>query len=293
MTSEQNPRREDAPLLRVNGLSVEYRRGRERNLAVNDVSFSIRPGETIGLVGESGSGKSTVGKAILGLVPVLAGSVQFQGRDITDLPKRARRALTRDVQVIYQDPYSSLDPTKPIGYTVAEPVQVHDPGPRGEVRERVVSMLRRVGLDEDAATRYPAQFSGGQRQRIAIARALILSPKLVVCDEPVSALDLSIQAEVINLMAGLRRETGASFLFISHDLTIVRHISDRVVVLKDGRIVEYGDAEEIYADPRHNYTRRLLAAAPVPDPDEQARRNRERLRANLDDLTDAIATSVR
>lgn len=265
------------PLLDVDDLSVEYRRGRKRTMAVRDVSFTIGEGETLGLVGESGSGKSTIGKAILGLVAAHRGTIRFAGRDITHLPRTERNALTSDIQVVYQDPYSSLDPTKPIGYTLAEPIQVHDPGPREQVAERVLAMLRRVGLGEDAATRYPAQFSGGQRQRIAVARALILSPKLVVCDEPVSALDLSIQAEVINLMAGLQRESGASFLFISHDLSIVHHISDRLVVLKDGQIVEQGDAAKIYRAPEDDYTKRLIAAAPVPDPDEQARRNAARL----------------
>lgn len=283
---------ERAPLLEIDDLSVAYRRGRRTNVAVSGVSFDVGAGETVGLVGESGSGKSTIGKAILGLVPVHSGRLRFAGEDITAATASRRRGLTRDLQVVYQDPYSSLDPTKPIGYTLAEPVQVHDPGPREAVRHRVVEMLRRVGLDGDAARRYPAQFSGGQRQRIAVARALILSPRLVVCDEPVSALDLSIQAEVINLMARLQREIGASFLFISHDLTIVRHISDRVVVLKDGRIVEQGDADAVYANPQHAYTERLLAAAPVPDPDEQARRNEARIRANLDARTDAIAASV-
>lgn len=265
------------PLLEVDDLSVEYRRGRKRTMAIRDVSFTIGEGETLGLVGESGSGKSTIGKAILGLVEAHRGAIRFAGRDITHLPRAERNALTNDVQVVYQDPYSSLDPTKPIGYTLAEPVQVHDPGPRDAVAERVITMLRRVGLGEDAATRYPSQFSGGQRQRIAVARALILSPKLVVCDEPVSALDLSIQAEVINLIAGLQRETGASFLFISHDLSVVHHISDRLVVLKDGSIVEQGDAAAIYRAPADDYTKRLIAAAPVPDPDEQARRNADRL----------------
>ncbi|WP_166983077.1 ATP-binding cassette domain-containing protein [Paramicrobacterium fandaimingii] len=279
------------PLLEVENLSVEYRRGRQRNMAVKDVSFTIGEGETVGLVGESGSGKSTIGKAILGLVPAHRGTIEFAGRDITNLSRSARNTLTKNVQVVYQDPYSSLDPTKPIGYTLAEPIQVHDPAPRGVVTERVVAMLRRVGLGEDAARRYPAQFSGGQRQRIAVARALILSPKLVVCDEPVSALDLSIQAEVINLIASLQKETGASFLFISHDLSVVHHISDRLVVLKNGAVVEQGEATEVYRAPQDDYTRRLIAAAPVPDPDEQARRNDERLGTPSDERSAAVPTA--
>ncbi|HWL77845.1 ATP-binding cassette domain-containing protein [Microbacterium sp.] len=283
----------DRPILEVQNLSVEYRRGRRVNLAVNDVSLHIAPRETLGLVGESGSGKSTIGKAVLGLVRPTGGSIRFDGNDILTAPASQRRALARDLQVIYQDPHTSLDPTKPIGYSIAEPVQIHEPASKDVVRERVFAMLRRVGLDEDAARKFPAQFSGGQKQRIAIARALILSPRLVVCDEPVSALDLSIQAEVINLMAELQRETGASYLFISHDLSIVHYLSDRIAVLRKGRLVEYGDAGRIYEDPQSDYTRRLLAAAPVPDPELQAQRNAARDKDGLDARTDAIARAIR
>ena len=287
MTSEQQP------VLEVQDLAVEYRRGRIRTRAVENISFDIGPGETLGLVGESGSGKSTIGKAILGLAPVADGRVSYRGTDIATLTKAQRRALARDVQVIFQDPHSSLDPTKPIGYSIAEPVQIHEPGTKIAVRERVFEMLRRVGLAEDAAHRFPAQFSGGQKQRIAIARALILAPKLVVCDEPVSALDLSIQAEVINLMADLQRETGASYLFISHDLSIVHYLSDRIMVLKKGHVVEQGSADEIYRDPQQDYTRRLLAAAPVPDPVAQAQRTASREKDGLSARTDAIASHIR
>lgn len=283
----------DRPILEVQNLSVEYRRGRRVNLAVDDVSLHIAPRETLGLVGESGSGKSTIGKAVLGLVRPTGGSIRFDGNDILTAPASQRRALARDLQVIYQDPHTSLDPTKPIGYSIAEPVQIHEPASKDVVRERVFAMLRRVGLDEDAARKFPAQFSGGQKQRIAIARALILSPRLVVCDEPVSALDLSIQAEVINLMAELQRETGASYLFISHDLSIVHYLSDRIAVLRKGRLVEYGDAGRIYEDPQSDYTRRLLAAAPVPDPELQAQRNAARDKGGLDARTDAIARAIR
>jgi ABC-type glutathione transport system ATPase component len=283
----------DRPILEVQNLSVEYRRGRRVNLAVDDVSLHIAPRETLGLVGESGSGKSTIGKAVLGLVRPTGGSIRFDGNDILTAPASQRRALARDLQVIYQDPHTSLDPTKPIGYSIAEPVQIHEPASKDVVRERVFAMLRRVGLDEDAARKFPAQFSGGQKQRIAIARALILSPRLVVCDEPVSALDLSIQAEVINLMAELQRETGASYLFISHDLSIVHYLSDRIAVLRKGRLVEYGDAGRIYEDPQSDYTRRLLAAAPVPDPELQAQRNAARDKDGLDARTDAIARAIR
>ncbi len=281
------------PILEVQNLSVEYRRGRRRTLAVDDVSLQIAPRETLGLVGESGSGKSTIGKAVLGLVRPSSGVIKYDGRDILSLSKTQRRALTKELQVIYQDPHTSLDPTKPIGYSIAEPVQVHEPASKEVVRERVFAMLRRVGLSEDAARRFPAQFSGGQKQRIAIARALILSPRLVVCDEPVSALDLSIQAEVINLMAELQHEMGASYLFISHDLSIVHYLSDRIAVLKQGRIVEQGDAGRVYEDPQREYTQRLLAAAPVPDPELQAQRNAAREKDGLDARTDAIASALR
>ena len=281
------------PILEVQNLSVEYRRGRRRTLAVDDVSLQIAPRETLGLVGESGSGKSTIGKAVLGLVRPSSGVIKYDGRDILSLSKTQRRALTKELQVIYQDPHTSLDPTKPIGYSIAEPVQVHEPAAKEVVRERVFAMLRRVGLSEDAARRFPAQFSGGQKQRIAIARALILSPRLVVCDEPVSALDLSIQAEVINLMAELQHEMGASYLFISHDLSIVHYLSDRIAVLKQGRIVEQGDAGRVYEDPQREYTQRLLAAAPVPDPELQAQRNAAREKDGLDARTDAIASTLR
>ncbi|QEW04039.1 ATP-binding cassette domain-containing protein [Microbacterium lushaniae] len=281
------------PILEVQNLSVEYRRGRRRTLAVDDVSLQIAPRETLGLVGESGSGKSTIGKAVLGLVRPSSGVIRYDGRDILSLSKAQRRALTKELQVIYQDPHTSLDPTKPIGYSIAEPVQVHEPADKAVVRERVFAMLRRVGLSEDAARRFPAQFSGGQKQRIAIARALILSPRLVVCDEPVSALDLSIQAEVINLMAELQHEMGASYLFISHDLSIVHYLSDRIAVLKQGRIVEQGDAGRVYEDPQREYTQRLLAAAPVPDPELQALRNAAREKDGLDARTDAIASAIR
>ncbi|WP_260405819.1 ATP-binding cassette domain-containing protein [Microbacterium sp. G2-8] len=267
----------DDRILRVDGLSVEYRRGRRRTIAVEDVSFRMAEGEVVGLVGESGSGKSTIGKAILGLVPAAEGRIEFLGEDLTAVRRSRRRQLTKDIQVVYQDPYSSLDPTKVIGYTLAEPIQVHEPAGRDAVRERVHTMLERVGLGPEAARKYPSQFSGGQRQRVAIARALILSPKLVVCDEAVSALDLSVQAEIINLISGLQHESGASFLFISHDLSVVRHVSDTVIVLKDGRVVEQGTAEEVYANPAHDYTRRLLAAAPVPDPEVQAQRTQDRI----------------
>jgi ABC-type glutathione transport system ATPase component len=267
------------PLLEVSQLSVDYGVGRRRTRVVHDVDLTIPPGRTLGLVGESGSGKTTIGKAILGMVPVAAGRISFEGRDITRPGSAERRTLGARRQVVFQDPYSSLDPTKTIGYTLAEPcttVARAERMTREQIGERIASLLTRVGLGSDAARRYPAQFSGGQRQRIAIARALMLSPRLVVCDEPTSALDLSVQAEVLNLLAEVQRDLGLSLLFISHDLSVVRHISHEVVVLRGGRIVERGEAGELYQNPQDDYTRALLAAAPVPDPDEQRRRREAR-----------------
>ena len=269
---------EGAPVLEVEDLVVTYRTGRRVTRAVDGVSFSIAPGETLGLVGESGSGKTTIGMAILGLVRTASGSIRFEGRNVAQLSARERRELGSRRQVIFQDPYSSLDPTKTIGYTLAEPFSRVPGATRENVGERMADLLTRVGLAPDAARRYPAQFSGGQRQRIAIARALMLSPTLVVCDEPVSALDLSIQAEVMNLLAQLQKELGLSLLFISHDLTVVRHISHRLVVLEHGQIVETGEARDVYSSPQHPYTRALLAAAPVPDPAEQRARRDARAR---------------
>jgi len=268
-----------SPILEVDDLVVDYRTGRQTNRAVDHVSFEIAPGETLGLVGESGSGKTTIGMAILGLVPTTSGTIRFEGSDLARLSARERQGLGTRRQVIFQDPYSSLDPTKTIGYTLAEPYLRGNSAARATVADRMAELLTKVGLSPEAARRYPAQFSGGQRQRIAIARALMLSPQLIVCDEPVSALDLSIQAEVMNLLAELQRELGLSLLFISHDLSVVRHISHRLIVLEHGRVVERGDADEIYTAPKHPYTQALLAAAPVPDPVEQRARREARLAA--------------
>lgn len=269
----------DGVLLRLSEIAVDYGSGRKRTRVVHEVGFEIPAGRTMGLVGESGSGKTTIGKAILGMVPIAGGSVEFEGRDITRARGTQRRALGARRQVVFQDPYSSLDPTKTIGYTLAEPcltVARPDRMSREQIAERMGGLLERVGLGRDAARRFPAQFSGGQRQRIAIARALMLSPRLIVCDEPVSALDLSVQAEVLNLLAEVQRDLGLSMLFISHDLSVVRHISHEVVVLRAGRIIEQGSARKVYEDPTDRYTRALLAAAPVPDPDEQQRRREAR-----------------
>ncbi|MGW1786067.1 oligopeptide/dipeptide ABC transporter ATP-binding protein [Streptomyces sp. NPDC002143] len=266
------------PALDVRDLTVHYgRRSRRRPTppAVDGVSFSIAPGETIGLVGESGSGKSTIGKAVLGLQPVTGGSISFLGDDITRAAPARRRALAAQLRVVFQDPYSSLNPSLTIGATLAEPLRLLGESKDGAAR-RVRAVLERVGLPAAAADRYPRQFSGGQRQRIAVARALVCDPKVVVCDEPVSALDLSTQAQVLNLLADLRDEQGLSYLFVAHDLAVVRFLAQRVVVLYRGQVMEAGDAAAVVEHPRHPYTRALTAAAPVPRPAEQAARRAAR-----------------
>ena len=257
------------PLLEVSNLSVEYqqRHGQASVLAVDGVSFSIEPGEVVGLVGESGSGKSTVARAILGLAPVTSGSIEFEGGEISHATYRERRLLARNLQVVFQDPYASLNPARTVGKTLAETVRASPGLAKQVVEERIATTLGRVGLPAEAAKRYPTQFSGGQRQRIAIARALMGYPKLVICDEPVSALDLSIQAQILNLLRDLRRDLCLSYLFISHDLAVVRYVSQRILVLYRGRVMEYGGAADVYEAPAHPYTRALLAAVAFPDPE--------------------------
>jgi peptide/nickel transport system ATP-binding protein len=257
-----------SPLLTVSNLSVEYERrhGRASVLAVDGVSFAVDAGETVGLVGESGSGKSSVARAILGLAAVTSGSVKFEGDEIANATYRARRMLARHLQVVFQDPYASLNPARTVGKSLAETVRASPGLDKRAVEQRVATALVRVGLPAEAAKRYPTQFSGGQRQRIAIARALMGWPKLVICDEPVSALDLSIQAQILNLLRDLQRELSLSYLFISHDLAVVRYVSQRILVLYGGRVMEYGEAAGVYAAPAHPYTRTLLAAAAFPDP---------------------------
>jgi ABC-type oligopeptide transport system ATPase subunit len=253
-----------APLLEVIDLTVDYPARRSSTVrAVDAVSFSIQPGETVGLVGESGSGKSTIGRAILGLTKPTSGSIRFDGVDLATLRPRQRRMLSSQLQVVFQDPYSSLNPSMRIGATLAEPLDSHGTTSSAERSRLVAAALQRVGLPEDAATRYPAQFSGGQRQRIAIARALITGPRLVICDEPVSALDLSIQAQILNLFGDLQSELELSYLFIAHDLGVVRHLSQRILVLRGGVVVESGEAASLYANPTHPYTRQLLTASPL------------------------------
>ncbi|MBV9276349.1 MAG: ABC transporter ATP-binding protein [Verrucomicrobia bacterium] len=234
--------------------------------AATDVSLSISPGKTLGLVGESGSGKTTVGKAILRLVPITSGTIRLAGTDITTLPESRFRPFRRQVQMIFQDPFGSLNPRWNILRIINEPLKIHFPGlNRSQREERVVQLLRKVGLSANSLRRYPHEFSGGQRQRIGIARALAVEPKLIVCDEAVSALDVSVQAQIVNLLQDLQQELGLSYLFISHDLAVVEHISHDVAVMYRGKIVEKADAASIYRHPQHEYTRNLLASVPSVD----------------------------
>ncbi len=242
--------------------------------ALHDVSLDVRAGETVGLVGESGSGKTTLGRAVLGLAEVHSGSVAFDGKDITHASRRTRRLLSRDIQVVFQDPYSSLNPAMTVQAILAEPITAQGAS-REEAGSRITDLLKQIGLDGDAGLRYPREFSGGQRQRIAIARALALEPRLIVCDEPVSALDLSTQAHILDLLIDIQVRTGVAYLFISHDLSVVRYISHRVAVMLGGRILESGDGDVVTSAPEHEYTKRLLLASPIADPVLQARRRQE------------------
>ena len=266
----------NAPLLKIEGLVVNFGTKRKPFHAVDVVDLEIAEGETVGLVGESGSGKSTIGRAVLGLNPVSQGKVTFMGQDISHIHAKDRKDVAEHLQVVFQDPYSSLNPSLTVGEILSEPLMAKKAMSKEDARARIQELLSRVGLPADAIDRYPSRFSGGQRQRIAIARALALSPKLVICDEPVSALDLSTQAQVLNLLAELRGKSGLAYLFIAHDLAVVKHLSQRIVVLYRGRIMEEGKASEVYNNPKHPYTKALLAAAPVPDVDEQRERRAKR-----------------
>ncbi|TDC45733.1 dipeptide ABC transporter ATP-binding protein [Actinomadura sp. KC345] len=267
---------QDGPILQVEGLVKHYPVTRgivlKRTVglvkAVDGVGLELRRGETLGVVGESGCGKSTLARLLLAAERPTAGTVRFDGRDIFALPKPELRALRRRIQMVLQDPYSSLNPRMTVGDIVGEPFAIHpEAAPKGERRARVRELLELVGLDPGHVSRYPHQFSGGQRQRVGIARALALRPDVLVCDEPVSALDVSVQAQVMNLLAELRRELGLAQVFIAHDLAAVRHVSDRVAVMYLGKVVETGDETQIYEHPTHPYTQALLSAVPVPDPD--------------------------
>jgi ABC-type oligopeptide transport system ATPase subunit len=268
------------PLLDVKNVVVEYPiKGfrKEPFTALKGVSLDIRAGETVGLVGESGSGKTTLGRAVLGLAPVTGGEILYRGKDIAHLGRRERKALSSEIQVVFQDPYTSLNPSLTIEQILVEPLTVRKVS-RKDASRRVLTLLDQVGLPSTVADRLPREFSGGQRQRIAIARALALDPRLIVCDEPVSALDLSTQARVLDLFKEIQERTGVAYLFVSHDLAVVRHLSHRVAVMYHGEIVEWGAGDQVTSAPVHPYTQKLFLAAPVPDPDRQEQRRAERLR---------------
>jgi oligopeptide/dipeptide ABC transporter ATP-binding protein len=276
------------PLVRVRDLKVHFpiRKGLIRRQvgavrAVDGVSFDLQRGETLGLVGESGCGKSTTGLAMLRLLAMTSGQVQFDGRDMAGLDERELRGMRRHMQMVFQDPHSSLNPRMTVGSIVIEPLDVHGIGTKAERRERTHELMRLVGLNPSFINRYPHEFSGGQRQRIGLARALATNPSLVVADEPIAALDVSIQAQVVNLMADLRAQLGLTYLMVSHDLSMVRYLSDRVAVMYLGRVVEIGPRDDVFDAPRHPYTRALLSAVPVPDPKRERARQRITLQGDV------------
>ena len=279
------------PLLSVRNLSVTFDLRRPgswpwtppgRLYAVSEVSFDIQPGECLGIVGESGSGKSTIARAVVGTIPSSGGNIFFEGADLANMDTRERRVHRRDVQMIFQDPLAALNPRMTVGEIIAEPMITHEPNtPRTEVKKRVGTLMERVGLLPNLINRYPHEFSGGQCQRIGIARALILKPKLLICDEPVSALDVSVQAQVINLLMELQRDMGLSMIFIAHDLSVVKHISDRTLVLYLGRVMETANSHKLTTLPEHPYSQALIASVPIPDPVLERARPRPILEGEL------------
>jgi len=270
-------------LIEVEGLKKYFNVGKGKVLkAVDNINFSIREGETLGMVGESGCGKTTAGRTVLRLYEPTAGSVKYNGTDIYKLSPGKMKAVRRDMQMIFQDPYASLNPRFTVQDIIGEALDIHNmAGSRAERKKRIEELLDMVGLNHDHATRYPHEFSGGQRQRIGIARSLAVNPKFIVCDEPISALDVSIQAQVVNLLKELQDRLGLTYLFIAHDLSMVKHISDRVAVMYLGKMVELAESEELYANPLHPYTQSLLSAIPIPDPDIEVNKKRIHLHDEL------------
>jgi peptide/nickel transport system ATP-binding protein len=270
------------PLVRLSGLKkyfpitqgIIFQREVGRVHAVDGVDLEVAPGETLGIVGETGCGKSTLARLVCRLLPATEGRIEFDGQDITGLKGNRLRELRREIQMIFQDPYSSLNPRKRVGAIIGDPFEIHGLADGKELKKRVQELMEVVGLNPEHYNRFPAEFSGGQRQRIGVARALALRPKLIICDEPVSALDVSIQAQVINLLEDLQEEFQLTYIFIAHDLSVVRHVSDRVAVMYLGKVVELADARRLYAEPKHPYSGALLSAVPVPDPDKVQERKR-------------------
>ncbi|KQP56017.1 ATP-binding cassette domain-containing protein [Agreia sp. Leaf283] len=275
-------------LLEIKDLVVRYGGRRGGKTVIEDVSLNLRAGETVSLVGESGSGKTTIGRAILGLAPVTGGTIRFRDQEISNISRQRRRQVARDIQVIFQDPYSSLNPSMTIESILVEPLRAAGVS---EGKTRVRELLDAVGMPGDSGSRYPREFSGGQRQRIAIARALAMDPAVIVCDEPTSALDVTTQARVLTLLRDLQKDTGVAYLFISHDLGVVHAISDRIAVLRGGRIVEIGDAHQVATAPQHPYTRQLQMSAPIADPPRQRARRAERLRILAADRLEGTETA--